>query len=72
MRMKKILSLLFLILLAGCAAKEPPFDAVTVFREAEDNMRADNFEKARKGYQQIQEKSPDKSYDAMLRRPTPW
>jgi outer membrane protein assembly factor BamD len=64
--MKKILSILFLVLLAACAAKEPPFDAVAVFREAEDSMRAENFDKARKGYQQIQEKSPDKSYDAVL------
>jgi outer membrane protein assembly factor BamD len=63
---KKILSILFLILFAACAAKEPPFDAVAVFREAEDNMRRENFEKARKGYQEIQEKSPDKSYDAAL------
>ena len=29
-------------------------------------MRKENFEKARKGYQEIQEKSPDKSYDAAL------
>jgi outer membrane protein assembly factor BamD len=64
--MKKFLSILFLILLAGCAAKEPPFDAGRVFKEAEDNMRGENYEKARKGYQEIQEKSPDKSYDAVL------
>ena len=51
---------------AGCASVEPPFESVRVFTEAEDNMRKANFEKARKGYQEIQEKSPDKSYDAVL------
>jgi outer membrane protein assembly factor BamD len=64
--MKKILTLFLLMLLAGCTPKEPPFDAVAVFKEAEENMRAESFEKARKGYQQIQEKSPDKSYNADL------
>jgi outer membrane protein assembly factor BamD len=63
--MKKILSIVLLMLLAGCA-KEPPFDAVRAFKEAEESMRSKAFEKARKGYQQIQEKSPDKSYDADL------
>ncbi|MCK9419768.1 MAG: outer membrane protein assembly factor BamD [Nitrospirae bacterium] len=64
--MKKILIIMIFALLAGCASKEPPFDAVAVFKEAEKNMRAESFEKARKGYQEIQEKSPDKSYDADL------
>ena len=64
--MKKIVSILVLVLLAGCAAKEPPFDAVAVFKEAEENMRREAFDRARKGYQDIQEKSPDKSYDAVL------
>jgi outer membrane protein assembly factor BamD len=64
--MKKILVIMLLTLLAGCAAKEPPFDAVAVFKEAEENMRTQSFEKARKEYQQIQERSPDKSYDADL------
>jgi outer membrane protein assembly factor BamD len=64
--MKKILIIVLLAVLAGCAAKEPPFDAVSVFRTAEENMRAKEFEKARKEYQQIQERSPDKSYDADL------
>jgi outer membrane protein assembly factor BamD len=58
--------MLLLVLFAGCAAKEPPFDAAAVFKEAEESMRTEAFEKARKGYQQIQEKSPDKSYDADL------
>lgn len=64
--MKKILAIAFLVFLAGCAAKEPPFDPVTAFREAEEDMRKEDFEKARKNYQAIQEKSPDKSYDADL------
>jgi len=64
--MKKIIITLLIILLAGCSTKEPPFDAAAVFKEAEENMRKEAFEKARKGYQQIQEKSPDKSYNADL------
>lgn len=39
---------------------------MAAFKEAEESMQAAAFEKARKGYQQIQEKSPDKSYDAVL------
>ena len=64
--MKKILIILFLISLAGCATVEPPFDPVAVFKDAEENMRKAAYEKARKSYQEIQEKSPDKSYDAVL------
>ena len=64
--MKKIIFIVVLALLAGCAAKELPFDPIAVFKNAEENMRKENFEKARKGYQEIQEKSPDKSYDAAL------
>jgi outer membrane protein assembly factor BamD len=64
--MKKILFIVVLSLLAGCAAKAPPYDSAVVFKDAEENMRQEAFEKARKGYQQIQEKSPDKSYDAVL------
>ncbi len=64
--MKKTLIIMLLAFLAGCASKEPPFDAVAVFKEAEENMRTQSFEKARKEYQQIQERSPDKSYDADL------
>jgi len=52
--------------LAACATKEPPFDAVTSFREAEESMKNADYEKARKRYQEIEEKSPDKSYDAVL------
>jgi outer membrane protein assembly factor BamD len=64
--MKKIFLMLFLTFIAGCAGTPPPFDVQTVFRDAEENMHKENFEKARKGYQEIQEKSPDKSYDASL------
>ncbi len=57
--MNKILTILFLIIaLAGCA-KEPPFDPVKAFQDAEDDMRKENFEKARKNYQAIEEKYPD-------------
>ncbi len=54
------------MILAACAAKEPPFDPVKAFQDAEEDMRKEAFEKARKNYQAIQEKSPDKSYDAIL------
>jgi outer membrane protein assembly factor BamD len=64
--MKKILCLSILVLLAGCASKEPPFDAAVWFKDAEANMQNKNFEKARKKYQEIEEKAPDKSYDAAL------
>jgi outer membrane protein assembly factor BamD len=66
--MKKILSILMLALLASCA-KEPPFDPVLKFREAEEKMQGFKYEEARKAYQEIQEKAPDRSYDAdiMLR-----
>ncbi len=64
--MKKLFILALLIMIAGCAAKEGPFDASTVFSKAEENMRKENYEKARKEYQEIEEKAPDKSYDAAL------
>lgn len=64
--MKKILSILILILFAGCSAKEPHYNSVTWFKDAEENMQNKNFEKARKQYQEIEEKSPDRSYDAAL------
>jgi len=65
--MKKIpLLILLLAAVIGCASKEPPFDGIAVFKAAEESMRKEEFEKARKGYQEIQEKSPDKSYDAVL------
>jgi outer membrane protein assembly factor BamD len=66
--MKKLIFILLLALLAGCA-KEPPFDPVSKFKEAEVQMQKFNFEEARKAYQEIQEKAPDRSYDAdiMLR-----
>jgi outer membrane protein assembly factor BamD len=66
--MKKITVILMfvLIILASCAGKEPPFDAVATFNNAEESMHKAEYEKARKGYQEIEEKSPDKSYDAVL------
>jgi len=67
--MKKTLFILLAVLLAGCGAKEAPFDPVARFSEAEELMRKESFEKARVAYQEIQEKAPDKSYNAdiMLR-----
>jgi outer membrane protein assembly factor BamD len=67
--MKKIsliTPVLIVMVLAGCAEKKEVFDAAAVFKDAEGNMQKGAFEKARKGYQEIQEKSPDKSYDAAL------
>jgi outer membrane protein assembly factor BamD len=67
--MKKIsliIPLVIAVVLTGCAGKKEVYDAATVFRDAEVSMKKGNFEKARKGYQEIQEKSPDKSYDASL------
>ncbi|HTG01607.1 MAG TPA: outer membrane protein assembly factor BamD [Nitrospirota bacterium] len=63
---KKIMAIILFTALAACATKEPPFDAVTSFREAEESMKNADYEKARKRYQEIEEKSPDKSYDAVL------
>jgi len=64
--MKKFFAIVFLNILVGCAAKEGPFDPVLTFKEAEENMRTENFEKARKDYQKIEERTPEKSYDAIL------
>ncbi len=66
--MKKSIIILLLALLAGCA-KEPPFDPVEKFKDAEEKMQKFKYEDARKAYQEIQEKAPDRSYDAdiMLR-----
>ncbi|MDH4163174.1 MAG: outer membrane protein assembly factor BamD [Nitrospirota bacterium] len=66
--MNKILLIVLFAFLAGCA-KEPPFDPVAVFKDAEEKMRKERYEDARKAYQEIQEKAPDRSYDAdiMLR-----
>jgi outer membrane protein assembly factor BamD len=68
--MKKLITILLLVLavLAGCA-KEPAFDPVEKFKDAEEKMRRFKYEDARKAYQEIQEKAPDRSYDAdiMLR-----
>jgi outer membrane protein assembly factor BamD len=66
MNMKKIVIAAVVAALAACAAKEPPFDATVAFKDAEEFMRKEDFEKARKKYQEIEEKSPDKSYDAGL------
>lgn len=67
--MKYTACIFIVILFFGCAAKDEPFDPVAKFAEAERYMRKESFEKARLAYQEIQEKSPDKSYDAdiMLR-----
>ena len=66
MKIKKILYLLILTVILGCSAKEPPYDPVLWFKDGEANMRENNYEKARKKYQEIEKQSPDKSYDAVL------
>ena len=67
--MKKIsliIPVVIVAVVAGCAGKKEVFDAAAVFKDAETSMQKGAFEKARKGYQEIQEKSPDKSFDAAL------
>ena len=64
--MKKNLLIALLFVLAGCASSEGPYDAVRTFSDAEQSMRSEDYERARKDYQRIQEKSPDKSYDAFI------
>ncbi len=64
--MKRLFPILLLVVLAGCATTEPPFNSSAAFTSAEEDMHKENFEKARKRYQEIQEKSPDKSYDAAI------
>lgn len=61
-----IIGLLAVLPLAGCAEKHRPFDPVAAFKEAEDHMKDEDFLEARKKYQEIQEKSPDRSYDANI------
>jgi len=63
---KTLIIFLLLILSTGCASKKEPFDATAKFQEAEIYMKDMSFEKARKAYQEIQEKAPDKSYDPAL------
>jgi outer membrane protein assembly factor BamD len=67
--MKTSLLILLLLALSGCAAKDLPFDPVAKFKEAEEKMKDEKYEDARKAYQEIQEKAPDRSYsaDIMLR-----
>jgi len=65
--MKKILFILIIsVLSAACAEKQEVFDPTAVFSRAEEYMQKGDFENARKGYQEIQEKAPEKSYDPSL------
>ncbi len=64
--MKKLLTLLLLVVHTGCAEKQEVFDPTVLFKQAEENMVKGSFEKARKDYQEIQEKAPDRSYDPAL------
>jgi outer membrane protein assembly factor BamD len=64
--MKKPLFIVLLVILAGCAEKQEVFDPATLFKRAEESMVKGSFEKARKDYQQIQEKAPERSYDPAL------
>lgn len=61
--MKSILIIILLAVLSGCASKKPPFDMEAKFKEAEQAMKKENFEKARNAYKEIQENEPDRSYD---------
>ncbi len=61
--MKKIFVILILLASLGCAAKKEVYEPVTKFKEAEEYMQKESFEKARKAYQEIQERSPERSYD---------
>jgi outer membrane protein assembly factor BamD len=68
--MKKSLPVLLLfVLLSGCAEKNEVFDPAAAFSTAEQSMQKGDYGKARKAYQEIQEKAPEKSYDpaVMLR-----
>jgi len=64
--MKKLLLLLLFVVLAGCAEKQEVFDPTALFKQAEESMVKGSYEKARKDYQEIQEKAPDRSYDPAL------
>jgi outer membrane protein assembly factor BamD len=63
--MKKLWIILVLVSFVSCA-KEPPFNPTATFSKAEEKMQSGEFEDARKEYQSIQEKSPDKAYDPVL------
>lgn len=66
-RMKKILLILPLTALCfACAEKQEVFDPAAVFASAEESMQKGDYEKARKGYQEIQEKAPERSYEPSL------
>ena len=64
--MKIIFPVLLFVALAGCAEKQEVFDPTALFKQAEENMVKGSYEKARKEYQEIQEKAPDRSYDPAL------
>ena len=64
--MKKVSIILILILFAACASKAPPFDSAATFGKGDELMKEGSFDDARKEYQKIQEKSPDKAYDPVL------
>ena len=50
----------------GAPRKNRPLTPWRCSKRPKRTCATKNFEKARKGYQEIQEKSPDKSYDAVL------
>jgi len=67
--MKKLLITFFLIFFVGCSlfkSQETPFNAAVSFSKGEAKMKSGEFEEARKEYQSIQEKSPEKAYDPVL------
>jgi len=58
--------LFFVFLFSACAEKKEVFDPAAAFGMAEEKMQKGDYENARKGYQEIQEKSPERTYEPAL------
>ncbi len=66
MRNILLITVTMLLVLAGCAPKKAPFNLATSLQDAESDMQHEDFAAARKEYERIQEKSPEKAYDAAI------